>query len=256
MTLLPPAKGSMPVQKTTEIRRPRTNQRLTVSFDDPESDVPGSSASLQYELAQCVETKTVTTTTTTQRSYPPVFIRQPRPLEALDAKEYPLARGPTPSDLRKFTLDLSENDDEFAWSFSEPSFCPEIQVSMILMTVYPGYTCADDSLSLSLLISKRASFPILGVARPHLSRNDNLSNPPPKHTYAGHADKHRPTQLRQTRPPRGPLAAMQALQYLIGSAELFRMVQGIGPLGKIRRYTWQRPTGLKSLYPISKGHID
>ncbi|ROV95965.1 hypothetical protein VMCG_07968 [Cytospora schulzeri] len=127
MTLLPPTKGSTPVQKTTEIRRPRTNQRLTVSFDDPESDVPGSSASLQYELAQCVETKTVTTTTTTKRSYPPIFIRQPRPLEALDLKEYPLAQGPTPPDLRKFTLDLSENDDEFAWSFSEPSFGSDIQ---------------------------------------------------------------------------------------------------------------------------------
>lgn len=125
---MPPAKGSMPSQKTTEIRRPRTNQRLTVSFDDTESDGPGSAASLQYEVAQCVETKTVTTTTTTKRSYPPVFIRQPKPLEALDVKEYPLAQGPTPPDLRKFTLDLSENDDEFVWSFSEPSLGPDLQV--------------------------------------------------------------------------------------------------------------------------------
>ncbi|KAG6361001.1 hypothetical protein INS49_009220 [Diaporthe citri] len=101
MSLVPPAKGSLPAQKTTEIRRQ----------GQPE-----------YELSQCVETKTVTTTTTTKRSYPPLFIRQPRPLETLDVKEYPLAQGPTPPDLRKFTLDLSENDDEFAWSFSEPSF--------------------------------------------------------------------------------------------------------------------------------------
>ncbi|KAI3398697.1 hypothetical protein diail_8736 [Diaporthe ilicicola] len=125
MTLVPPAvKGSPPVQKTTEIRRPRANQRLTVSFDDSESETSGRAAKLQYELAQCVETKTVTTTTTTKRSYPPLFVRQPRPLETLDIKEYPLAQGPTPPDLRKFTLDLSENDDEFAWSFSEPSFTP------------------------------------------------------------------------------------------------------------------------------------
>lgn len=128
MSVVPPPKGT-PAQKTTEIRRPRANQRLTVSFDDSESDTSGRAAKLQYELG-CVETKTITTTTTTKRSYPPLFIRQPRPLETLDVKEYPLAQGPTPPDLRKFTLDLSENDDEFAWSFSEPSFTSgDIQVS-------------------------------------------------------------------------------------------------------------------------------
>lgn len=135
MSVVPPAKGSgsPPVQKTTEVRRPRTNQKLTVSFDDnDESDPAGrSAAKLQYEIAECVETRTVTTTTTTKRSFPPLFIRQPRPLEALDTKEYPLAQGPTPPDLRKFTLDLNENDDEFAWSFAEPCCSPssEYQVS-------------------------------------------------------------------------------------------------------------------------------
>lgn len=123
-------KGSSPVQKTTEVRRPRTNQRLTVSFDDPdEAGVSGSAARLQYEIAQCVETKTVTTTTTTKRSYPPLFIRQPRPLETLDTKEYPLAQGPTPPDLRKFTLDLNESDDDVVWSFCQPSFQQCDQVS-------------------------------------------------------------------------------------------------------------------------------
>lgn len=139
MSIVPPAKGSLPAQKTTEIRRPRANQRLTVSFDDSESDTSGRAAKLQYELSQCVETKTVTTTTTTKRSYPPLFIRQPRPLETLDVKEYPLAQGPTPPDLRKFTLDLSENDDEFAWSFSEPSFTSgEIQVRPSLRNICFG----------------------------------------------------------------------------------------------------------------------
>lgn len=114
-----------------EVRRPRTNQKLTVSFDDPdEQDVDGRAASrLQYEVAECVETRTVTTTTTTKRSYPPVFIRQPRPLETLDFKEYPLAHGPTPPDLRKFTLDLNEIEDDFTWSFAEPSFRGTFEVS-------------------------------------------------------------------------------------------------------------------------------
>lgn len=134
MSLVPPSKGSPPAQKITENRRPRTNQRLTVSFDDDdESDPTANSSRLQYEVAECVETKTITTTTTTKRSFPPLFIRQPRALEALDSKEYPLAHGPTPPDLRKFSLDLNENDDEFAWSFPvyEPaSPRPEYQVSL------------------------------------------------------------------------------------------------------------------------------
>ncbi|KAF3761931.1 hypothetical protein M406DRAFT_99963 [Cryphonectria parasitica EP155] len=100
MSLVPPSKG-----------------------DEP--DLAGrAAAKLQYEVAQYVETKTVTTTTTTKRSFPPLFIRQPRPLEALDAKEYPLAQGPTPAGLRKFSLDLNDNDDEFAWSFAEPAYSP------------------------------------------------------------------------------------------------------------------------------------
>lgn len=134
MSLVPPSKGSPPAQKITENRRPRTNQRLTVSFDDDdESDPAANSSRLQYEVAECVETKTITTTTTTKRSFPPLFIRQPRALEALDSKEYPLAHGPTPPDLRKFSLDLNENDDEFSWSFPvyEPaSPRPEYQVSL------------------------------------------------------------------------------------------------------------------------------
>lgn len=141
MSLIPPPKGSSPTaQKTTEIRRPRANQRLTVSFDDAdEQDVDGRSAArLQYEVAQCVETRTVTTTTTTKRSYPPLFIRQPRPLETLDTKEYPLAQGPTPPDLRKFTLDLNEAEDEFAWSFAEPSFRGAFQVGHGRVSILPG----------------------------------------------------------------------------------------------------------------------
>ena len=61
---------------------------------------------------ECVETKTVTTTTTTKRSYPPLFLREPRDLHSLDSKEYPLAGKPTPSALRKLTFDLDDYDPE------------------------------------------------------------------------------------------------------------------------------------------------
>ena len=58
---------------------------------------------LQVELAECIETKTVTTTTTTKRSYPPLLVRPPRSLESLDSKEYPLASKPTPKKLVNFS---------------------------------------------------------------------------------------------------------------------------------------------------------
>ncbi|CAN8098317.1 unnamed protein product [Discula destructiva] len=135
MSVVPPPKGSPSAEKTTEVRRPRAVRGLTVSFDDDaESDSSARVSRLQYEVAECVETKTITTTTTTKRSFPPLFIRQPRALETLDTKEYPLANGPTPPDLRNFSLDLSENDDEIAWSFPsyESSFSrPEYQTKSL-----------------------------------------------------------------------------------------------------------------------------
>ena len=69
---------------------------------------------MKIDLAECVETKTVTTTTTTKRSYPPLLFRQ-QPLESLDTKEYPLARNPTPPELTRFSLEL----DGQVMSFSE-----------------------------------------------------------------------------------------------------------------------------------------
>lgn len=63
-------------------------------------------ASFHIELAECVETKTITTTTTTKRSYPPLLVQPPRPLETLDSKQYPLARKPTPDEIASFTYEV------------------------------------------------------------------------------------------------------------------------------------------------------
>lgn len=59
---------------------------------------------------ECIETKTVTTTTTTKRSYPPLLVREPRNLHLLDSKEYPLASRQTPPELRKLTFDIDGHD--------------------------------------------------------------------------------------------------------------------------------------------------
>ncbi|CAK7235321.1 SCF ubiquitin ligase complex subunit cdc4 [Sporothrix bragantina] len=108
-------------QKTTEVTRPRSSQMVSVNWDDaPETDAARGSR-LQFEIAECVETKTVTTTTTTRRAYPPVYVREPRTLQALDAREYPLAAKPTPPGLAKFSFDLDDAFDSDAWSSFDDS---------------------------------------------------------------------------------------------------------------------------------------
>jgi hypothetical protein len=81
-----------------ETRTPRSTQTVSVGWEEGEDGPSQHTSRLHIELAECVETKTVTTTTTTKRSYPPLRVRQ-RPLASLDSKEYPLALRATPSEL-------------------------------------------------------------------------------------------------------------------------------------------------------------
>lgn len=112
-------------QKTTEVSPPRSSQLVSVSWDEAPGTVPSRGARLQFEVAECVETKTVTTTTTTKRSYPPLYVREPRSLQFRDVKEYPLATKPTPPELSKFTIDLDSFPEADAWSsFDEISKPP------------------------------------------------------------------------------------------------------------------------------------
>jgi F-box and WD-40 domain protein CDC4 len=68
----------------------------------------------QLHVSECVETKTVTTTTRLTRKFPPFFIPDPAPLESLDTKEYPLAMKPTPPELADFSYsyDGAADDDD------------------------------------------------------------------------------------------------------------------------------------------------
>ena len=85
-----------------ELCRPRSSQTVSVSVTDD----------LSLEVQQCIETKTVTTTTTTKRRFPPCFKRQPRPLETLDTKEYPLALIATPPEIANFEHHVAGGDEE------------------------------------------------------------------------------------------------------------------------------------------------
>ncbi|KAK3693232.1 WD40-repeat-containing domain protein [Podospora appendiculata] len=100
--------------KAMEVLRPRSSQRQRVSMTWGDEDAAASTTHhrLMQFAEECIETKTVTTTTTTKRSYPPLFVREPRNLHSLDSKEYPLASRPTPPELRKLTFDVGEQNGE------------------------------------------------------------------------------------------------------------------------------------------------
>ncbi|KAL3962813.1 hypothetical protein ACCO45_004336 [Purpureocillium lilacinum] len=82
-----------PAGQAAEPRRPRSAQTVSVSIADPQQK---PSRRFQLEVSECVETKTVTTTTRLTRKFPHVFVRDPTPLANLDSKEYPLAMKETP----------------------------------------------------------------------------------------------------------------------------------------------------------------
>ncbi|ROT43794.1 cell division control protein [Sodiomyces alkalinus F11] len=95
-----------PHQTMTTDRRPRSNQTVSVTFDEDGSALGMDSSRLSFEVSECVETKTVTTTTTTKRTFPPLHVRESRPLSHLDGKEYPLANKPLPPELVSFSYSI------------------------------------------------------------------------------------------------------------------------------------------------------
>ncbi|KAI1131141.1 WD40 repeat-like protein [Nemania abortiva] len=105
-----------------EPKRPRSSQTtVSVNFDEPNSLSPHPR--IRLGVSECIETKTVTTTTTTKRSYPPLLVRESRPLLSLDAKEFPLARKPTPPELAHFAFSIDGHDvhDPLPWSVDHDS---------------------------------------------------------------------------------------------------------------------------------------
>lgn len=97
----------LPSSQALEPRRPRSAPKVSVNI------AQGSHSSgrrFQLQVSECVETKTVTTTTRLTRKFPQVFVRDPTPLASLDTKEYPLAMKPTPPELLNFSYNVPEDD--------------------------------------------------------------------------------------------------------------------------------------------------
>ncbi|KAF9880522.1 WD repeat containing protein pop1 [Colletotrichum karsti] len=109
-----------PPSNAVEVHRPRSSQTVSFSVDEKNNMTASDSSSLQYHVSECIETTTTTTTTTTKRTFPPVYLRDVRPLHELDSKEYPLASKPLPPELANFSFRFSApsssdatNDDLF-----------------------------------------------------------------------------------------------------------------------------------------------
>jgi F-box and WD-40 domain protein CDC4 len=99
-------------QQGLEPRRPRSGHKQTVSVNIAETTPPNGNRRFQLHVSECVETKTVTTTTRLTRKFPQVFIRDPAPLSRLDSKEYPLAMKPTPPELADFSYSFGTDEED------------------------------------------------------------------------------------------------------------------------------------------------
>lgn len=106
----------MPSSQAIEPRRPRSAHNVSVSIAEGSQN---NGRRFQLEVSECVETKTVTTTTRLTRKFPRVFVRDPTPLENLDAKEYPLAMKPTPPELLGFSYNVVDEDVVKARDFDD-----------------------------------------------------------------------------------------------------------------------------------------
>ncbi|ETI20318.1 hypothetical protein G647_08352 [Cladophialophora carrionii CBS 160.54] len=67
----------------------------------------------QFSFAPATQTTVVTTTTTTTTKFPPLRMRQPRRMQDLDLKQYPLAATPTPPSLKKIHFEIGGKQSIF-----------------------------------------------------------------------------------------------------------------------------------------------
>ncbi|KAM0259372.1 hypothetical protein ACHAQJ_003404 [Trichoderma viride] len=105
-------------QQGLEPRRPRSGH-TQVSVNIAESTPPNGNRRFQLHVSECVETKTVTTTTRLTRKFPHVFVRDPALLKNLDTKEYPLAMKPTPPELAGFSYSFGTDEEDFGGKMDE-----------------------------------------------------------------------------------------------------------------------------------------
>ncbi|KAI1743009.1 WD40 repeat-like protein [Xylaria scruposa] len=163
-----------------EPKRPRSSQTtVEVNFDEPDAISPHPR--IKFGLAECIETKTVTTTTTTKRSYPPLLVRESRPLFSLDTKEFPLARKPTPPELAHFAFSIDGSSDSFPWCTDQDNLDhhldSQLSVSDDSTQATKGEGALDDSFAESHSSSKPPSPSFQASSRKALRMSSRSGSP-------------------------------------------------------------------------------
>ncbi|KAK3987968.1 WD40-repeat-containing domain protein [Cladorrhinum sp. PSN332] len=140
--------SSPPGPSGVEARRPRSSHKVSMTWEEDDGTVTRHHRMMQF-ADECIETKTVTTTTTTKRSYPPLFVREPRDLHLLDSKEYPLAARRTPPELRRLTFDIDDNDFE-TWGDQDNT---DTQLRRSQSSDYSGNVKSEPGVDSSMAVS-------------------------------------------------------------------------------------------------------
>ncbi|KAK4198729.1 WD40-repeat-containing domain protein [Triangularia verruculosa] len=167
--------SSPPAPSGMDVRRPRSSHKVSMTWEEDEV----TSRRMMQFAEECIETKTVTTTTTTKRSYPSLFVREPRSLQSLDSKEYPLAARQTPPELRKLTFDLDDHDLE-GWADEDQT---DTQVRRSQSTDYASIIKSEPGVESPLDISTVRS-QHLADSNPRRSRRPTAHAASPSHTPA------------------------------------------------------------------------
>ncbi|KAK4107865.1 WD40 repeat-like protein [Canariomyces notabilis] len=152
-----------------DVRRPRSSHKVSVTWDEDEATV--THRMMQF-ADECIETRTVTTTTTTKRSYPPLFLREPRALHSLDSKEYPLASRPTPPELRKLIFHVDGYEPEY---WQEEDEVDSQQVRRSQSTDYAGNIKCEPGVESPISSSSHRQLPGMNPRRSQRSTTRAVS---------------------------------------------------------------------------------
>lgn len=132
----------IPSNPASEPRRPRSAPKVSVNI--VEGSQNNGRRYHQLEVRECVETKTVTTTTRLTRKFPRVFVGDPTPLESLDTKEYPLAMKPTPPELLEFSYNVPEDEQAEEEYLDDADEKDAVQDGMDRQMVVKSVSCTYD----------------------------------------------------------------------------------------------------------------
>ncbi|KAM3434898.1 hypothetical protein NHJ13734_005800 [Beauveria thailandica] len=200
--------------RALDARRPRSAHTQTLAVNMVETPSQQGAHHFQLHVSECVETKTVTTTTRLTRKFPQVFVRDPTPLSTLDTREYPLAMKPTPPELAGFYLthtgqldddeyfkqETHEDDEQVQHVKSEADDDAAMSASHIPSARYARPTSEPQQPSSQEPIPLRRSSRHFSVSpHEHITRRTRQSRPSLAESSTSAPQEVKPSTTRQTR---------------------------------------------------------